>query len=253
MTKTLLAVVAIPLGFALLLGAEILHGVLGERLAPSEPYRLDGTFGAGEPLRMVWLGNSVAAGVGASGPDASLPRLVAENLGRRVDLRVFAVSGERVRGALEDQVPLVEDLDPPPEVVLVEIGANDVIHLTGGGSFRRDYDRVLDRALAVGDARVIALGLPAFANTPRFLQPLRSIIAWRSRRLDDEVRASALRHGASYVDIAALTEPGFAADPEGTHAADRFHPNDEGHRLWAEAVLSVLSPMVERLGVDDPS
>ncbi|HVM12340.1 MAG TPA: GDSL-type esterase/lipase family protein, partial [Actinomycetota bacterium] len=152
--------------------------------------------------------------------------------------------GARVSGALADQVPLVEALDPPPDVIVTEIGANDAIRLTGGRRFRRDYDRLLERVDALGARHVVCLGLPSFSSTPRFLQPLRAIIAWRARVLDAEVRASAAEHGAHYVDIAAATEPAFDADPEGTHAADDFHPNDAGYRAWARAVLSVLRPLV---------
>lgn len=235
----------IAAGLTLLLGAEVVYAILAERLPPRKPHDLDGRVGgSGAPLRMAWIGDSVAAGVGASGPDAALPRVVAQALGRPVELDVVAFSGARVSGALDDQVPLVEALDPPPDVIVVVIGANDVIHLAGGRRFRRDYDRLLAHVNAVGARHVICLGLPSFSSTPRFLQPLRTIIAWRARVLDAEVRTSAAEHEAHYVDIASATEPAFDANPEGTHAADDFHPNDAGYRAWARAVLSVLRPLV---------
>ncbi|MBA2280528.1 MAG: hypothetical protein H0W25_04725, partial [Acidimicrobiia bacterium] len=47
----------------------------GPRLA-DERLELDGRIGppTGAALRVVWLGDSTAAGVGASGPDAAVPR-----------------------------------------------------------------------------------------------------------------------------------------------------------------------------------
>lgn len=244
MRRTVLGLLGLPAGLGLLLAAEIWHAVTAERLPDAPPFDLDARFGGsrGDVLHVAWIGDSVAAGVGASGPEASLPHLVARGLGRPVDLQVEAVSGARVADALERQVPAVEAARP--DVVIVEIGANDVIRLTGTFDFRSTYDRLLGRVTRLGADHVLALGMPDFGGTPRFLQPLRGLIGWRARRLDAEVRASAEAFGATYVDIAGSTAAGFAADPDGTHAADRFHPSDEGFELWADAVLDRLLPLL---------
>ena len=242
----LLAAVAIPAGLALLLGAEVLLAFRGPDLPDAAPFDLSGMVGdaGGAPLRIAWIGDSVAAGVGASHPESTLPHLVAAALDRPVTLDVFAVSGERAAGALADQVPKVLALEPRPDVVVVEIGANDVTHLTGSMEFRLTYELILERVMRAGAAHALALGMPAFGTTPRFLQPLRAIVGWRAGRLDLQVRAAALARGATYVDIAAVTGPRFGDDPERYHAADDFHPSDAGYRLWAEAVLGALGPLL---------
>ena len=237
--KLLVIAVAIPVGLALLLGAEVLLALRGPDLPERDPFELSGTVGSGDgpALRIAWIGDSVAAGVGASGPEATVPHLVAEGLGRPVHLDVFAVSGERAAGALEEQVPKVLALDPPPDVVVVEIGANDVIHLTRSLEFRLTYELILERVSSTG-ATVFALGMPAFGTATRFLQPLRAIVGWRSSRLDQQVRAAAREHGAEYVDIAGSTSAAFGDDPQRYYASDDFHPSDAGYRGWADAVLA---------------
>lgn len=246
--KLLLTGVAIPTGLALLLGVEVMLAVRGAQLPETEPFDLSGMIGdePGKPLRFAWIGDSVSAGVGASEAGTTFPHLVADALDRPAQLHVFALSGARTSGALADQVPKVLALDPPPDVVVVEIGANDVIHLTGTATFRLSYDLLLEQVRRVGASHVLALGLPAFGATPRFLQPLRALVGWRADRLDREVQESASEHGVTYVDIAGRTGPRFEANPEGTHADDDFHPNDAGYRLWAEAVLRVLRPLLAR-------
>jgi len=247
MRRILPVAFGLPIGLGLILGAEVWYAIAADRLPEREPLDLDTRIdGPGETLRIAWVGDSVAAGVGASEPDAALPRLVARGVGRAVDLHVFAVSGDRAADALSDQLPRLEALRPAPDVVVVEIGANDVTRLTSAFGFRRTYDAILARASRLGARHVLALGTPGFGATPRFLQPLRAIAGWRSRRLDAEVRASAAAFGATYVDIAGPTGPGFAADPEGTHAADRFHPSDAGYELWSDAVLDALLPLLAR-------
>lgn len=239
-----LAAVAVPTGLVLLLGAEVLLAVNGRELPALEPLELSGEVGRGSSapaIDIAWIGDSVTAGVGASGVDASLPRLVAAELDRPVRLHVFAVSGEKVAGALDQQVPQLEGLDPAPDVVILEIGANDVTHLTGRGDFRHAYARLLDRVTATGARDVVALGIPAFGTTPRFLQPLRAIVGWRARRLDQDIRDAAAARGLTYVDIAGATGDAFGEDPDLYYAADDFHPSDAGYHLWAEAVLRGLA------------
>jgi lysophospholipase L1-like esterase len=241
--RAILRAVAIPTGLALLLGLEVIHAIGGADLPEREPYELSGLVGQGptdDPLRIAWIGDSVAAGVGASGPDAALPRVVATSIDGPVELHVFAESGERAAGALEDQVPRVTALMPSPDVVIVEVGANDVTHLTGRQTFSATYDRILARVADLDARHLLALGIPAFGTSPRFLQPLRAIVGFRGRQLDEEIRTAAEAHGATYVDIAAATGGEFAADPDHYYAQDDFHPSDAGYDLWARAVLEAL-------------
>ncbi|HEX6380575.1 MAG TPA: SGNH/GDSL hydrolase family protein [Acidimicrobiia bacterium] len=189
----------------------------------------------GEGRRVVWLGDSTAAGVGASNSAGALPSQVADGLAGP-SVSVLAVSGSRVADVLDEQVPKVAGLEP--DLILISVGANDTIHLTGRGAFRHTYEKVV-RALPSG-VPVMLLGVPDMGAIPRFAQPLRAVSGWRGRNLDAEVRQVAAGTGAIYADIAGPTGPPFRRDPNRYFAADDFHPSDAGYGLWAEAVLKVL-------------
>ncbi len=47
------------------------------------------------------------------------------------------------------------------------------------------------------------------------------------------------RAGTGYVDIAGRTGPPMRRDPDRYFALDRYHPNQAGYGLWADAVLDV--------------
>jgi lysophospholipase L1-like esterase len=196
----------------------------------------------GSGPRVVWLGDSTAAGVGAGAPAGALASQVAAGLdahagsGAGPSVSVLADSGARVADVLSDQVPKVAGLGP--DLVLISVGANDAIHLTGRGTFRRRYEEAV-RALPPG-VPVVLLGVPDMGAIPRFRQPLRALSGWRGRRIDAEVRKVAGATGAVYVDIAGPTGPPFRRDPDRYFAADDFHPRDAGYGLWADAVLKVL-------------
>ncbi|WP_237048115.1 SGNH/GDSL hydrolase family protein [Lentzea guizhouensis] len=104
--------------------ARVAIGVL-EHLwpAPDGVYRDDG----GEPVRFAVLGDSMAVGVGVTGPSQMpgvlLAQALAEEAVRPVRLTTYAISGSTTR----DLVPQVDRaVADEPQVALVIIGANDV-------------------------------------------------------------------------------------------------------------------------------
>lgn len=237
-------VAAFALGAGVLV-VEVLLARRGPDLAPANPYDLDGVVDAlrpGQPLRTVWLGDSTAAGLGATSIDGALPRqvarAVAERRDRPVQVTSLAVSGARLDDVLDEQLPQLTGLEP--DVVLISIGSNDVTHLARGATVRRQYGELLD-ALP-GGAEVVALGIPDFGSVPRFAQPLRAAAGARAEQLDDVVADVARDRGAAYVDIAGETGPAFRDDPDRYFSADRYHPSDAGYARWAAAVVDILAP-----------
>ena len=165
---------AVPAALVAVLGAEVLIARQGTNLPEGSPLVLDGVFDRARPgavQRVVWLGDSTAAGVGASRAGAALPRVVAQRLDQPVHLTVLAVSGARIGDVLDEQVPR---LPPGPiDLVFLSVGANDTVHLTRDGDFEARYRRVL-HALPDGVA-VVMLGVPDMGSTVRFAQPLRFV------------------------------------------------------------------------------
>ena len=253
-TVTTLTVVVLGANLAVVVvigGEVLLAGRGGERL-PDTVAGIDGVVGTPvpgvEPVRVVWLGDSTAAGVGADGPEGTVARRVATAMagtgGRPVEVSVLATSGAQVADVRDRQVPrLMEDGAPRPDVVFISVGANDTTHLIGTDRFGATYADVLDRLapLMAPAGRVVLLGVPAMGTIPRFLEPLRTLAGVRGERLDDEVAAHATERGLTYVDIAGETGAAFSESPDTTYAADDYHPSDAGYALWADAVVDALA------------
>ena len=239
--RWLLAAVGVPaLGIGVL-GIEVVSAQRGKRLVEFDPHLVDRqaerTLPDGRPeRRVVWLGDSLAAGVGSSSPATALPRLMALP---GDEVHVLALSGATVSEVLDRQVPLVVAIRP--DLMFVSVGANDVTHLTSVDDFAARYRKVID-ALPSG-VPVVLLGVPDMGSPPRLSQPLRAIAGWRGRRLDQEIRklaASVHDRRVSYVDIAGPTGPVFRHDHR-RFAADGYHPSDLGYPLWADAIRHDLS------------
>ncbi len=239
--RALLGVAAVPVAAIAVLMIEVQLARMGPDLHDT-PFDHDGRVGGpGVPLRMVWLGDSTAAGVGASSPDRAIPRRVAVGLPYPVEVTDLGVSGARIAD-VGDQLRHLDALHP--DVVLISIGANDVVHLTSRHAFRSRYRHLVDRMPR--GALVVLLGVPDMGAPPRFAQPLRGIAAWRGRQLDEIARAVARDAGAIYVDIAGETGPTMRSDTARYFAGDHYHPSDSGYALWAAAVLQQLTPVLLR-------
>jgi len=237
-----LAAIAVPVVQAALLG-------LTERPLVPGPHDLDGLFlhddDDSRPLSIVWLGDSLASGVGADTPDASFPRMSAALYRsaheRSVQVTSLAVAGARATDVLAAQVPLAVALLGAGSVAILLVGSNDVGTLNRPRRFRRQYRAILDALVATG-ATVVAVGLPDIGSATVLAQPLRAIAGWVGRRADRDVRRLAAVHGAHYIDI--NCRPPAAQMPLVFLAADNYHPNDETYRFWADRLATFLRPIL---------
>lgn len=202
---------------------------------------LEGTFGpAGtEPLRLVLLGDSTAAGLGVDRTEETVGGRLATLLGdtgRRVVLDGVGVSGSRAAD-LGTQVSRAL-LHGTPDIAVILIGANDATHVTGLDTLGRNLGQAVERLRATGAAVVVGT-CPDLGAARAFAQPLRELAARSGRRVAAAQRAAVRRAGGVSVDLAARTGPVFRADP-GTLSEDGFHPSADGYDLWALALYPAV-------------
>lgn len=215
-------------------------------------------FGTGTPmLHYVILGDSTAVAVGGDyehGLAVGTARHLAAT--RTVELINAAVSGARIHDVLTEQLPRV-DLTRA-DVVLLDVGANDVIRMTGSRSFDRDFGRVIDailgrcgtadsavRELAPTDRRshtcprIVVTGSADMGSPPRIPRLLRPLANFRTRRINAIVKRHADRRQLTFAPIAERTGPLFRRDPT-LFSDDRFHPNDRGYAEWTHVINDAL-------------
>lgn len=203
------------------------------------------TGGCGPPLRMAVLGDSLVAGLGASDERRSLPGQVAIKVsaatGRSVSVTGFGVSGAVTGDVLSRQLP--EVASQAFDVIVIEIGSNDVTHRTSLRRVERQTRLMLKRARA--RAPIVVLGSSGRLNTPNFLPPLRQIVMARAT----SVRARQVRIARDLdvpvVDVAREISPTYDRTA-GSSSRDAFHPSDIGYEIWARPlaarVVSALEP-----------
>lgn len=244
LVATTAAVLAVTACGAGVLVVEVLLARTGPSAPPVPAPPIDAAAGPSPATgaavtSVVWLGDSTAAGEGVAQQADTLPEQTAALLGQPIRLTDLGHSGDTIAEVLHTQLP--EVAAHQAGIVFISVGANDVTHLTGRATFRRDYTELL-AGLPSSVHTVVLLGVPDMGAPPRLAQPLRAVAGWRGRLLDDDVVHLAARTpDAVYVPIAAEAGPPFRSHPAEYFARDHYHPNAAGYALWARAVVKTLS------------
>lgn len=200
-----------------------------------------GLFGidyVGEPIRLTILGDSNAAGVGATRPDETVGSHLAHRLADAaqlpVEMRNVAFAGAQTSD-LDDQVGLVAE-DGWPDVCLIVIGGNDVLHLRSITRSSQLLAATITRLRSHGTEVVVATCPDMGAERP-LLQPLRLIAGRYGRLLSSSQTIAALRAGARTVSLIDTLGPTFRRFSTEMFAADRFHPSPVGYERAAKILL----------------
>ena len=188
-------------------------------------------------MKIVCLGDSLTYGYGVPRKDCWVS-LAAEATGHTLVNR--GINGDTTGGMLARFGRDV--LSEQPDRVLLMGGANDIIFGGSDAPARLNLTAMANQAVANRIRPMIGLPTPVYAEgIPEpwlSVTDYQSLLPIFSAYRDWLVRFAGI-FGFKTVDF---TVPGLLP-PEGyTHYLDGLHPDKEGHRLMAEAVIDALPP-----------
>lgn len=233
------------LGFVSLLKRQAAHAreVIGTPLGEVPP-SADKTYrrryaSSAEPLDLVLIGDSIAAGLGASRPKGTLGARLAkeagDRLGRPVRLTTLAKVGAETWMLPEQQLRRLRP-EARPDVAVVIVGGNDVTHRVPVGESVAALREVITALRERGCAVVVGT-CPDLGALRALPDPLRRLAARASRQLAAAQREAALEEGAYVVSLADVVGPFFVTNPDDMFSIDQFHPSELGYRRTAEALV----------------
>lgn len=198
-----------------------------------------GSVGMGPVLRLVVLGESTVAGVGAATHADGLTGRLAVELADRFDVSVTWRAAGRIGAnvATVRRQVLPQLAGRAADVVVVACGVNDVIEFTPTTRWRVGLLRLLvELRRSLGPVPVVLTGVPPMGRFPSLPQPLRTVLGLRARDLDDAAaRLAARLSGVVHVPMPADVLTGS------TFCPDRFHPSQAGYALWAEHLADAIT------------
>src|SRR5260370_1134041 len=177
------------------------------------------------PVKLVVLGDSLAAGLGVK-PEQSFPARLEAALkaqGRNVAIANQGVSGDTTAGGLDRVDWLLGD---KPDIVMIELGANDALRGTDPAVAERNLSAIIEKLKAAG-VTVWLAGMMAPRNFgPDYVAAFDGLY----KRLADKYQ----------VPLYPFILDGVAQDPA-LNQADGLHPNVRGAQIIADSLLPFVT------------
>lgn len=217
--------------------AKIAHRAVG--FTEWQPPRVNGRYGSGDgdPIQFVMMGDSTAKGFAVPDPLLTPGSLLASGISaaadRPVRLRDVAVIGATSKDLHKQTVKVRRR---PPDLVVVFIGANDVIHRMRPADSVRHLQHTVRELVQMG-AEVVVATCPDLGSIQPVWQPLRSIVRRASRQLAAAQTIAVVEEGGRTVSLTDLLADEFEAHPDLMFGPDHFHPSARGYAAATSVVL----------------
>jgi lysophospholipase L1-like esterase len=198
-----------------------------------------GSIGIGSQYRLIAIGDSIIAGVGASTLDKALvgqtASSLATSLSSGVDWAAIGKVGITSKGIMQKLIPELPESEA--QFIVLSVGVNDVTSLEKTSAFRKKLHEIIHGLVQHSPSAIIAVaGIPPLQGFPLLPQPLGFILGLRGKMFDEIIKEVAMQY--ERVVHVPLT---FDPSPE-KFSADGFHPSEESYidfgSLVAERIIS---------------
>ncbi len=220
--------------------ARLARRTIGEPADDAPPPDATGWYGRGRPgpaIKVALLGDSSAAGYGVhrveDTPGAHLASGLAQQAGRRVHLREFAVVGAQ---SCDLAAQVDRALPTAPDLAVILIGVNDITHRVRPATSVRNLSEAVRRLRDAGVEALVGT-CPDLGTIRPIPPPLKQVARLWSRRLAAAQTIAVVEQGGRTVSLGSILGPEFDAAPALLFGPDRFHPSGDGYRALADVLL----------------
>ncbi|MEZ5427773.1 MAG: SGNH/GDSL hydrolase family protein [Pyrinomonadaceae bacterium] len=196
-----------------------------------------GQTGEGEEvIRLLAIGESTVAGVGAKDHTEALTGQFARHLsretGKRVCWRALGVSGITVRRTLRELVPQMPE--EKMDVVVVALGGNDVFGLSSPARWRSELGQLLKvLRRRNSEATIFVANVPMVRDFIALPNPLRYVLSRLAKMHHFNARdlIAGMENVIYFDDVKKVSDDFFS---------DGVHPSPLGYDLWSEEMVRFM-------------
>ncbi|WP_374368013.1 arylesterase [Dongia sp.] len=183
-----------------------------------------------EPIRILAFGDSLTAGYGLPQEDGFVPQLqkALDKMGREALVINGGVSGDTTAGGVARLDWMLAD---KPDLVILELGANDALRGLDPAEARRNLETIILRLKETG-AKILLAGMLAPRNMGEDY----------ATAFDGMYPDLANTHG---LELYPFFLEGVATKPE-LNQGDGLHPTKEGVAVIVEGILPHLTKMLDQ-------
>jgi len=183
-------------------------------------------------------GDSTAVGTGVENPEDSVAGRLAADY-PNISITNLGKNGLRTSELLSQ----LRMIDEHYDLVILHIGANDILRFSNTSRLANDFEDVLDEANRISGSLVLFVS-GNIGIAPIFPAPFGYILSGRTRTVLDSFSKIAGDKGALWVPL--FVERGDTIlskykKTENFYAEDLLHPGSFGYQIWYEELLKTLS------------
>lgn len=191
--------------------------------------------GVGAAARLLVIGESTVAGLGARNHELALTgqfaKRLATRIGRPVEWTVIGKNGVTARRTIDELVPQMP-ADKKFDYILLGIGGNDVMKLSSPKKWRRDMIELLGILRDKNPEAVVFISnCPMIKYSPVMPHPIKFLL-WELSKLHN----ANIREFTDGMDRVHYFPQPIDVDVS-NFFADGIHPSEQGYSDWADAML----------------
>lgn len=190
-----------------------------------------------EKIKIVFLGDSLTAGVGVNDPENTYPKLVAKKLSEKYQVEVLnlGVPGATSNDVLLDQVVSAKEFKA--DKVVLFIGTNDLHNQVGPKDLKNNLQKIILN-LDIDKDKLYIVNIPFMGTKKLFLPPFRNYFLLQTARYN-KIFTELKDDGYKIIDLYGETVESFKSRDD-IYAVDNFHPNDLGYQIFADIIYKNL-------------
>lgn len=194
-------------------------------------------------LSILIIGDSSAVGVGAVPPEGSVAGRLAADF-PTTNLKSLAVSGSKVQDAITQLNSL--PADARYDLILIQIGGNDIVRRTPLTDLERDVPTLLALAKQHSD-NVVQLTSGNVGTSKLLPFGTRWYFTLRTKQARKLFMAANASAETEYIDLfRKRSEDPYAKDPQTYYSPDFFHPSAVGYGDWYAFVKPVVTQILSK-------
>lgn len=219
----------------MLIWAGLKYGKVFVLILQTSPYTQDGT---DKTLHV--LGDSTGYGTGVRDAKDS----IAGRIGQ--DYPILRITNDSVNGrTIGELVSVVENLSGRYDVILLQIGGNDVIQSRSASDVERELATIFSKLKTHTD-HIIMMSSGNVGGATIFDETKAKQMQQQTLLLREVFMKTSAENGVSYVDLyVAPKEDLFILESERYLAMDGLHPSAAGYGLWYEKLRPVVVGVLE--------
>ncbi len=205
------------------------------------------------PFVYVAMGDSTAEGMGASTPERSYTKILYAHIkAQKTNAKYYNLgrSGSILRDVVNRQLPKAIDLNP--SLITLSVGANDIIRRTKQQEFEKELKQLVEELHSKTQAILVISTVPDLSMTPAIPKFLQAYSKFMAGKLNKGIHSLTPNERLLVVDVFNDSKETLKAFPEAL-GSDGFHPSDFGYALWANTLITRISPILNPLVNDEKS